>query len=104
VSVTAKPYCDSLRPQRSKFSRLSEFEDVNDAERLLHDPAMRRIVGGMTASACAASASQIGSVKTKWLVLQGNLFALADLSGQWKDRVHGCRRPRGIALKFWAMV
>src|SRR6202163_1590736 len=32
--------------RQSVFSRLAGYEDVNDAERLRHDPAMRRIVGG----------------------------------------------------------
>ena len=32
--------------RQSVFGRLAGYEDVNDAERLRHDPAMRRIVGG----------------------------------------------------------
>ena len=32
--------------RQSGFGRLAGYEDVNDAERLRHDPAMRRIVGG----------------------------------------------------------
>jgi hypothetical protein len=32
--------------RQSGFSRLAGYEDVNDAERLRHDPAMRWIVGG----------------------------------------------------------
>src|SRR3984893_17906259 len=35
--------------RRSVFGRLAEYEDVNDAERLRHDPAMRWIVGGRAA-------------------------------------------------------
>src|ERR1700747_3253322 len=35
-----------LRP--SVFGRLAGYEDVNDAERLRHDPAMRWIAGGQT--------------------------------------------------------
>jgi Transposase DDE domain group 1 len=31
--------------RQSIFGRLAGYEDVNDAERLRHDPAMRRIVG-----------------------------------------------------------
>ena len=41
------------------------YEDVNDAERLRHDPAMRWIVGGKAASGCAASASQMGRFETR---------------------------------------
>jgi hypothetical protein len=32
--------------RQSVFGRLAGYEDVNDAERLRHDPAMRWIVGG----------------------------------------------------------
>ena len=41
--------------RQSVFGRLAGYEDVNDAERLRHDPAMRWIVGGKAASDCAAS-------------------------------------------------
>ena len=34
---------------QSVFGRLAGYEDVNDAERLRHDPAMRWIVGGKAA-------------------------------------------------------
>jgi hypothetical protein len=80
------------------FGRLAGYEDVNDAERLRHDPAMRWIVGGKVASGCAASPSQMGRFETKWLAAPDNLSALAELSGQWIDRVHDRRPPRGIVL------
>jgi len=41
------------------FGRLAGYEDVNDADRLAHDPALRRIVGGRAVTQTAASASQI---------------------------------------------
>src|SRR6516225_10249825 len=44
-----------LRP--SVFGRLAGYEDVNDAERLRHDPAMRWIVGGKAVVGRAASPS-----------------------------------------------
>ena len=31
--------------RQSVFGRLASYEDVNDAERLCHDPAMRWVVG-----------------------------------------------------------
>ena len=84
--------------RQSVFGRLAGYEDVNDAERLRHDPAMRWIVGGKAASGAAASPSQMGRFETRWLTAEKNLSALADLSGQWIDRVHGRRPPRGIVL------
>src|SRR5215472_5454439 len=38
--------------RQSVFGRLAGYEDVNDAERLRHDPAMRWIVGGKAAQGC----------------------------------------------------
>jgi hypothetical protein len=90
--------------RQSVFGRLAGYEDVNDAERLRHDPAMRWIVGGKAASACAASASQMGRFETHWLATEKNLSALVDLSGQWIDRVHDRRPPRGILLDMDSSV
>src|SRR5215472_9253760 len=39
--------------RQSVFGRLAGYEDVNDAERLRHDPAMRWIVGGTAAQSNA---------------------------------------------------
>jgi len=90
--------------RQSVFGRLAGYEDVNDAERLRHDPAMRWIVGGKAALGAAASPSQMGRFETRWLTAEKNLSALADLSGQWIDTVHGCRPPRGIVLDMDSSV
>ena len=74
--------------RQSVFGRLAGYKDVNDAQRLRHDPAMQWIVGGKAASDCAASPSQMGRFETKWRAAEKNLSVLADLSGQWIDRVH----------------
>ncbi|HEY9085180.1 MAG TPA: IS1380 family transposase, partial [Candidatus Tyrphobacter sp.] len=84
--------------------RLAGYEDVNDAERLRHDPAMRWIVGGKAAKGRAASASQMGRFETRWLAAPDNLRALADLSGQWIDRVHGHRANEEIILDMDSSV
>src|SRR6266550_4942885 len=71
--------------RQSVFGRLAGYEDVNDAERLRYDPAIRWIVGGKAAQGCAASPSQMGRFETR---SETNLSALTDLSGQWIDLVH----------------
>jgi len=48
--------------RQSVFGRLAGYEDVNDAERLRHDPAMRWIVGGKAASGAAASRITAGQL------------------------------------------
>jgi hypothetical protein len=90
--------------RQSVFSRLAGYEDVNDAERLRHDPAMRWIVGGKATSGCAASPSQMGRFETQWLTVETNLSTLTDLSGQWIDRVHGRRPLRGVVLDMDSSV
>jgi hypothetical protein len=90
--------------RQSVFGRLAGYEDVNRAERLRHDPAMRWIVGGKAPSGAAASSRQMGRFETRWLTAEKNLPALADLSGQWIDRVHGRRPPRGVVLDIDSSV
>ena len=40
----------------------------------------------------------MGRFETRWLTAEKNLSALADLSGQWIDTVHGCRPPKSLQL------
>src|SRR6478672_12130619 len=75
--------------RQSVFGRLARYEDVNDAERLCRDPAMRWVVGDRAISESAASASQMGRFETKWLSRPENLTALADLPGRWIDTHRG---------------
>src|SRR2546428_4086403 len=90
--------------RQSVFGRLAGYEDVNDAERLRHDPAMRWIVGGKAAHGRAASPSQMGRFETQWLAADTNLSALTALSGPWIDLVHARRPPRGVVLDMDSSV
>src|SRR6476661_7793994 len=45
--------------RQSLYSRLAGYEDVNDAESLALDPAMRIVVGGRAKSQTAASTSEM---------------------------------------------
>src|SRR5450432_478530 len=74
------------------YSRLAGYEDTNDADRLPVDPTMRQVVGGRARERTAASTSQMGRFETEVLTQQGNLKALADLSGKWIDSL-GQRKP-----------
>ena len=90
--------------RQSLFGRLAGYEDVNDAERLARDPAMRWIVGGDAVARQAASASQIGRFETEWLASDNNFAALTDLSGRWIDRIHDRRPPKAIVLDMDSSV
>jgi Transposase DDE domain group 1 len=84
--------------RQSVFGRLAGYEDVNDAERLAGDPAMRAIVGREGLDRAAASSTQMGRFETEWLATEANVKALTDLSGAWIDRVHERKPPRTIIL------
>src|ERR687886_350831 len=90
--------------RQAVFGRLAGYEDVNDADRLAHDPAMRWVVGGQAVSAQAASTSQMGRFETEVLPQEANLSALADLSGRWIDVVHARRPVKMIVLDMDSSV
>jgi hypothetical protein len=84
--------------RQSIFGRLAGYEDVNDAERLSVDPAMRAVVDRRGLAGTAASISQMGRFETVWLTHEANLAALSDLAGSWIDRVHARKPPKMIIL------
>src|SRR3954452_3566872 len=90
--------------RQSVFGRLAGYEDVNDADRLAYDPAMRWVVGGQAVTGQAASTSQMGRFETEVMTEAKNLAALTDLSGHWIDRVHARRPVRGIVLDMDSSV
>ena len=90
--------------RQSVYGRLAGYEDVNDAERLGRDAAMRWIVGGKAVERGGASTSQMGRFETELLANDENLAALADLSGVWIDRVHARKLPRMIVLDMDSSV
>ena len=90
--------------RQSLFGRVGGYEDVNDAERLGHDPAMRWIVGGKAVERQAASSSQMGRFETEVLASDVNVEALTDMSGAWVDRVHDRRPPKMIILDMDSSV
>jgi len=51
--------------RQSIYSRLAGYEDVNDAERLCLDPAMRTVVGGRAKDNTAASTSEMARFETE---------------------------------------
>ena len=68
--------------RQSIYSRLAGYEDVNDAERLCLDPALRAVVGGRAKDNKAASTSEMARFETETLSTTENLKYLMDLSGQ----------------------
>jgi hypothetical protein len=90
--------------RQSVFGRLGGYDDVNDADRLGRDPAMRWIVGGHAVTKQAASTSQMGRFETELLASDENFAALTDLSGVWIDKIHDRRPPKMIILDMDSSV
>ena len=86
------------------FSRLAGYEDLNDAQRLRVDPAMRSVVGGRARDHSAASSSEMARFETDTLTTRQNLNRLIDLSGQWIDHAHRHRKHTKIVLDMDSSV
>lgn len=90
--------------RQSIYSRLAGYEDVNDAERLCLDPAMRAVVGGRANDNKAASSSEMARFETETLSTQENLKLLMDLSGTWIDQAHRHRKLTRLILDMDSSV
>ncbi len=84
--------------RQAVYGRLAGYEDVNDAERLRVDPAMRRVVGGRANEKEAASTSEMSRFETEWLSSTENLTALMNLPGAWIDSIQECAPLRELIL------
>src|SRR5665811_319785 len=72
---TQLPLADLLR--QSVYSRIAGYEDVNDAERLAHDPTFRLIGSEKIWERGAALTSRLQSFETELLTQEKNLAGLA---------------------------
>jgi hypothetical protein len=90
--------------RQSIYSRLAGYEDVNDAERLCLDPALRTVAGGRSKDHTAASASEMARFETETLSTKENLRHLSDLSGKWIDQAHQHRQLTKLILDLDSSV
>ena len=72
--------------RQSIYSRLSGYDDTNDAVRLSQDPAMRVIVGWQGSERKGASTSEMGRFETEFLTQEDNRQALARMNTRWVER------------------
>jgi len=78
------PFADLLR--QSVYSRLAGYEDVNDAERLCHDPTFRLIGSEKIWDRGAALTSRLQTFETEMLAEEDNFAGLARLNRALIDR------------------
>src|SRR5512147_1655273 len=86
------------------YGRLAGYEDLNDAERLRVDPALRIVVGGRARDSMAASTSEMARFETETLTTKANLNQLMDLSGLWIDRARHHRKLTRLVLDMDSSV
>src|SRR5947209_3780117 len=90
--------------RQSIYSRLAGYEDVNDAERLCLDPALRIVVGGRAKNQTAASTSEMARFETETLSSKENLKQLMDFSGKRIDQAHQHRKLKKLILDMDSSV
>ncbi len=83
--LTVKSLCQGIQKSRHR-------------PRLALDPVLRQVVAGRAVDANAAFASQIGRFQTEVLATPDNRTALADMSGQWIERVQERKPPKWITV------
>jgi hypothetical protein len=93
---TQLPLADLLR--QSVYSRLTGYEDVNDAERLSQDPAFRLIGSKKVWERGAALTSRLQSFETELLTQEENLAGLAALNRELVGRAEAIDSPRRVVL------
>ena len=69
--------------RQSVYSRLTGYEDTNDAERLAGDPAMRVVVGDRGIDRSAASTNTMSRFETGVLTQDGNVEGLGRVNAKW---------------------
>ena len=91
--------------RQSIYSRLAGYEDVNDAERLCVDPAMRHVVGGRAALADkrAASTSEIGRLETAIINTRLRCEKADKNSEATKDNLNRLQNGKKMNMKRFGM-
>ncbi len=90
------PFEDMLR--QSVYSRLAGYEDVNDAERLSHDPTFRLIGSEKIGDRGAALTSRLQTFETEILTEEGNFDGLARLNRELIGKAEAINSPYRTVL------
>ncbi len=93
---TQFPLADLVR--QSVYRRLAGYEDVNDAERLSHDPTFRLIGSEKIWERGAALTSRVHSFETELLTQDDNLTGLAAINRELLARVEAMESPQRVVL------
>ncbi len=84
--------------RQSVYARLAGYEDVNDHELLLRDPAIRAAVGRKALERNAASSQTVARFETDILTQEDNMDALSDLNHSWVSKAVKSTKTKKIIL------
>jgi hypothetical protein len=84
--------------RQSIYRRLAGYEDINDAERLSHDPTFRLIGSRQIWEDGAALTSRVHSFETELLTQAENLAGLAAINRRLLARVEAMKSSRRVVL------
>jgi hypothetical protein len=84
--------------RQSVYARLAGYEDVNDHELLLRDPAMRAAVGRKALERNAASSQTVARFETDILPSEDNLEGLSSLSRFWVSKAIKSTKTKKVIL------
>jgi hypothetical protein len=76
----------NIRHDLTGLLRQSVYEDVNDQELLLLDPAMRAVIGRRALERNAASSQTVSRFETETLAADDNLAALSAINHAWVSK------------------
>ena len=84
--------------RQSVYARLAGYEDVNDQELLLRDPAMRATIGKKALERNAASSQTVSRFETETLASEENLKALSFINHAWVSKAMRVTNTKKIIL------
>jgi hypothetical protein len=84
--------------RQSVYSRLAGYEDVNDANQLRNDPALRAVLSERALEKTGSSDSTLGRFETEILTLNNNLEKMDKMLFKWIEKVDTVREVKEIVL------
>ena len=84
--------------RQSVYSRLAGYEDVNDAEKLRNDPALRVVLSERALEKGGGSEKTVGRFETEILTEDDNLARMDEMLFKWVEKADKIREVKEIIL------
>jgi hypothetical protein len=84
--------------RQSVYSRLAGYEDVNDAEKLRNDPALRTVLSERALEKGGSAEKTVGRFETEILTEGNNLDRMDEMLFKWTEKVDKVRGVKTIIL------